>query len=213
MFLDIIFAYVVSCCRRAFMGNLLGFAWGLRRQLLMLVLSLVSIVVPYTCKRLFVKMLQSVVLPTIWSMCKLVYGYIVGTCTYWKHYFMFQYTLRARYMQLRVDSSKRTRKILDILDSSDIGEDELELLERGKYVRCAVLISRRARIGLKYPKYSKPNERVVADYILRTLPDSMTIGQKHRVLPLAIKMTFVKSHYEVRAEQHFSWMQELVDKC
>jgi hypothetical protein len=105
--------------------------------------------------------------------------------------------------------SQRVNRILDILDSDSIGDDEMEMVAAGKHVRCAVLLSRRARMALRYPNYSPANERIVCDWIERHLPADMTMGVRHKVMPLAIKMTFIKSHHELRAEHHFEWLQPM----
>jgi len=134
-------------------------------------------------------------------------------CTYWHEYFVLQHTLHMRKQRIIRESSKRTQRVLNCLDDDQITADELELIEARRYVRCAVVMSRRARMGLKYPKYSPANEKVACDWIGRHLPDGMPLSVKHRVLPLAIKLTFVRSHHEVRAEHHFTWLQDLVDKA
>lgn len=132
-----------------------------------------------------------------------------GTVLY--HSFLMRHVRRQRRRKIVLESSKRTQRVLGILDMDEIGDDEMELVEKKLYVRCAVLISRRARMGLKYPSYSPANERIAADWILKHLPDDMTIGVRHKVLPLAVKLTFVRSHYEDKAALHFKWLEEYVD--
>lgn len=118
-----------------------------------------------------------------------------------------------RRFRLRAKSSNRARRVLECLDDLSLGNDELELLENNDYVRCAVLLSRRARIGLRYPRYSGANERIACDWIERHMPEHMTLGVRHRVLPLAVKLTFVKSQFEVDADQQFSWFRPMVENA
>lgn len=128
-------------------------------------------------------------------------------------WWQFKYTLQMRRLTLKAKSSKRSRRILECLDDLCLGNDELELIENNDYVRCAVLLSRRARIGLRYPKYSGANERIACDWIERHMPEGMTLGVRHRVLPLAIKLTFVKSQFETDAEHQFSWFKPMVENA
>lgn len=139
--------------------------------------------------------------------------YLAHTATVWVRYILFQIKLRYRYREIRVASSKRAGRLLDILDIADLGEDVLDLLQSGKYVRAAVLISRDARLALRYPKHSVANERIVCDWIDKHLPEGMTRQMKHRVVPLAVKLSFVKSRYEIAADQQFDWMDFAVDKA
>lgn len=127
------------------------------------------------------------------------------------HSLLMGHVRRQRRRRIVLESSKRTQRVLSVLDMDEIGDDEMELVGRKLYVRCAVLISRRARMGLKYPSYSPANERIAADWILKHLPDDMTVGVRHKVLPLAVKLTFVRSHYEDKAALHFNGLKEYVD--
>lgn len=127
------------------------------------------------------------------------------------HSLLMGHVRRQRRRRIVLESSKRTQRVLSVLDMDEIGDDEMKLVERKLYVRCAVLISRRARMGLKYPLHSPANERIAADWILKHLPDDMTVGVRHKVLPLAVKLTFVRSHYEDKAALHFNGLKEYVD--
>jgi len=127
------------------------------------------------------------------------------------HSILMGHIRRQRRRRIVLESSKRTRRVLSVLDTDEIGDDEMELVDKKLYVRCAVLISRRARMGLKYPSHSSANERIATDWILKHLPDDMTVGVRHKVLPLAVKLTFVRSHYEDKAALHFKGLKEYVD--
>lgn len=127
------------------------------------------------------------------------------------HSLLMGHTRRQRRRKIVLESSKRTQRVLSVLDMDEVGDDEMKLVEKKLYVRCAVLISRRARMGLKYPSYSAANERIAADWILKHLPDDMTVGVRHKVLPLAVKLTFVRGHYEDKAALHFKGLKEYVD--
>lgn len=187
--------------------------WGLRVWFVTIALWVLSMVVPVVIKVALWSCLRDYVLPAIgrWFYEQYVlWGTLVRYC--WR-YCSFHYRLRLRQYAFMESCSKRVSKVMDILDMDDIGENEMELLSQKKHIRCAVLLSRRARIGLRYPGYSKANEKVACDWILRHCPDDMTIGMKHKVLPLAVKLTFVKSQHEVRADCHFKWLETLVDKA
>lgn len=153
------------------------------------------------------------VLPAGFAIVKFVWSVLVGWFGYWYQYYTFQHQLRLRRNRIICESSKRTKRVLDILDDAQLGDDELELIAKKQYIRCAVLLSRKARIGLKYPSYSKANEKIACDWISRHCPADMTMGVKHKVLPLAIKLTFVRNQHEMRAQQHFEWLGALVDNA
>lgn len=138
-------------------------------------------------------------------------GFIVYMWTTTYNSVLAGHKLRTRRWSVFTKASKRTQRVLKILDIDTLGGDELELVERSQYTRCSILISRRARMGLKYPKHSKANERVAADWILKHLPEDMTVGVRHKVLPLAIKLTFVRSQHEEEANWHFEQLKGLVD--
>lgn len=140
-----------------------------------------------------------------------MYSIVACMATTVHHSLLMGHVRRQRRRRIIMESSRRTKRVLDILDTDEIGDDELELVERKEYVRCSVLISRRARMGLKYPSYSQANERIAADWILKHLPDDMTIGVKHKVLPLAVKLTFVRSRHEDYAAWDFNALRDLVD--
>lgn len=153
----------------------------------------------------------SAALPILQAPAREVHGWFVCLTTTMYHRFLMGYKQRQRKRLIITESSRRTQRVLDILDVDELGGDELELIERRQYIRCAVLISRRARMGLKFPSYSAANERIAADWILKHLPDDMTIGVRHKVLPLAVKLTFVRSTHELRANYHFNVLKDMVD--
>lgn len=100
---------------------------------------------------------------------------------------------------LLLGCSKRAQKLIKQLDE-DIGLSELECVAESRYTRAAILMSRRARLDLKFPKWSEANERVVADWVKRNFDEGTSYGVRTRMAPLVIKMTFVKSAHELRAD-------------
>lgn len=167
--------------------------------------------VPHYFYRTVLQYGWNVVLPAFRGLIKSCETYFHVTYVFWYEYIAFKHLMRVRRYRLMAAASRRTRKVLECLDDTSLGDDELTLIERKEHVRCAVLMSRRARIGLKYPKYSAANEKIACDWIDRHCPESMTLGIKHKVLPLAIKLTFVRSQHEIDAEHHFSWLEAMVD--
>lgn len=113
--------------------------------------------------------------------------------------------LRARRTLVVSRCSNRAGRILSILDDESLDDSCIDLIDRHQHIRCAVLLSRRARLGLKYPKYSAANEKIVCDWISKHCPESMTEGVKQRMMPLAIKLTFVPSIHEQEADLFASW--------
>jgi hypothetical protein len=113
----------------------------------------------------------------------------------WVHWWM----LRERKRKLLLECSKRSRKLIEHI-YDDIGETELELLADCKYTRAAIVMSRRARLQLKYPKWSEANELVVADWVKRNFDEGTSYGVRTRMAPLVIKMTFIKSSHEHKAD-------------
>jgi len=185
--------------------------WEHRWTIVHVIWSLLCVVVPVVFKASIIRVLTTIVLPAckawwaeVFDSVDLLFGSMWEAVT-------FSYRKRKRMRQVYREATKRTQRVLDILDMDDLGGDEMELVARKQYIRCAVLISRRARMGLKYPGHSKANEKIAADWILRHLPDNMTMGVRHKVLPLAVKLTFVRSHYEYRADSHFSMLGDMVD--
>jgi hypothetical protein len=108
------------------------------------------------------------------------------------------WALRERKRVLLLGCSKRARKLINQLDD-EINETELDLLAECRYTRAAIIMSRRARLELKYPKWSEANERVVADWVKRNFDDGTSYGVRTRMAPLVIKLAFVKSNHEMRA--------------
>lgn len=115
-----------------------------------------------------------------------------------------------RRQRIRRDVSKRVGRILELLDFED--SDTVDELVGGRqYVRAAVLYSRQCRLALRYPKHSAANEMIVVDWLNKHLPENMPFSVKFKIIPLASKLTFVKSDREVRADEYFGLLGSLVE--
>jgi len=211
--IEVLFAVIISQLGWELKQNVREFLWDYRGTILHWVWVLACAVVPYVFRTSVMQVLRHVVLPAAHALALEWWETIecMGLSAY--RYIVFAYNKRRRMRRIVNESSGRTQRVLDLLDLDELGGDEMELIARRQYVRCAVLISRRARQGLKYPKHSAANERIAADWILKHLPDDMTMGVRHKVLPLAVKLTFVRSHHEVRADYHFTLLNDMVEKA
>lgn len=115
-------------------------------------------------------------------------------------------------LKSRCVCSKRAQSVIDRLDMWDMStmldEEDLNSMQP---LKAAYILSRRARMGLHYPKYSPDNERIVSDYIQKNLPVNMRLSHRQSCLPLAVKLTFVKSLSEVHTQHMFSKLRSLPD--
>lgn len=117
-----------------------------------------------------------------------------------------------RRQRVRRFVSKRVDKVIRHLDFE--GDDTVErLVAGGSYVRAAVLYSRQCRLALRYPKHSAANEMIVVDWLNKHLPEDMPFSVKFKIVPLATKLTFVKSERELRADEYFGLLGSLVDSA
>lgn len=144
--------------------------------------------------------------------------YAVDTvATKWREV-KFAWNVRGRQHKVKVKASKRATRVLGRLVMEDFmdgqyelnDEEELDLSDE-TLVPCAYRLSRSARMALHYPKYSAANERIVSDWIQRHWPEGMRNRQKIAVLPLAIKLTFVRSEQELEAGTLHTMLGGLVD--
>lgn len=193
--------------------NVRALLWDNKEIILRWVVAAVGCAVPLVFKTGLFQTLNHVVLPVIRAGAMECWDIVHSLYVVTRNTILVTYDRRRRWRRIVRESSGRTQKVLELLDIDELGGDEMELIGRRQYVRCAVLISRRARQGLKFPGHSKANERIAADWILKHLPEDMTLGVRHKVLPLAVKLTFVRSHHEVRADYHFSLLADLIERA
>jgi len=97
-----------------------------------------------------------------------------------------------------------------MLDAEQAGGLD-EAFVNGQYIRASVLWSRRCRLALRFPKHSEANHHIVVDWFNRNLPEDMPFSIRFRIIPLAAKLTFVKSKRELRADEYFSLLQSAVE--
>lgn len=124
-----------------------------------------------------------------------------------------RYRLACRTRSIRLRVSRRVNRVLDLLDMAHMTGDTLDELEKKNYTRAAVIVSRQARLALRYPKHSKANEILACDWIDKHLPEGVTPAMRHRMVPLAIKLTFVRSREEEEAKQLFDFLTPCVDSA
>lgn len=106
---------------------------------------------------------------------------------------------------MKLLESGAIERILD--DSPDTGFDPILSL--------SIKWSRKARINFQYPAYSRANEIIAADWINKQLTKA-EVRPSHieRALPLAIKLTFVKSADERDANDMFDdYLRDYVDEA
>jgi hypothetical protein len=122
---------------------------------------------------------------------------------------VYIYTLR-RNSKIKLAASKRAERVMRILDGK-LDPNVEAAMSGAKHLRASVLLSRAARVALKFPKHSRSNEIVVADWLNRHAPESMSFTQRSHIFPLAIKLTFVKGKHEVAADAHWDVLKHLVE--
>jgi len=120
--------------------------------------------------------------------------------------------LRRRKLRLARNLSKRVGSVLRNLDY-DGDSDVEELIQDCHYVRAAVVYSRKCRMALRYPKHSAANEAIVVDWMMKNFAKDTPFSVRYRILPLAVKLTFVKSGREITADSCFKLLESMVEKA
>lgn len=146
----------------------------------------------------------------LWERVAVAWGWLRSYCVYvWAKWRMWL-VIRKRRQIVRLHASNRVQKVLDQLDL-ERGMGLEEALEGGHYIRASVLWSRRCRLALRFPKYSAANEQIVVDWFNKNLPEDMPFSVRFRIIPLAAKLTFVKSQRELRADEYFEFLKPCVE--
>jgi len=120
--------------------------------------------------------------------------------------------MRSRRRKVVLDVSRRVGRVLQVLDLEGL-EDAVEMVNNGQFVRASVLYSRRCRLALRFPKYSSANEQIVVDWLNRNLPEDMPFSTRFKIIPLAAKLTFVKSQRELRADEYFEYFKPWLEQA
>lgn len=131
----------------------------------------------------------------------------------WAHYVRVWGFWGSRLYRKQVNrrrSSKRAMQLLDKLDEVDLDVLLDQEIVDGP-VRLAFKLSRAARMQLHYPKHSPANERIVSDWIQKNWPTDTRTSVKASTLPLAIKLSFVRSRSEDEASNIFGMLSGAVD--
>jgi hypothetical protein len=140
--------------------------------------------------------LFGLVLYALWLWDNSIIGY--GFCNNIEFHFRTYFNKR-RLSWVRKDcrmiASRNAQKLYNLLDQEGVDDSDISDEDLGYFPAC-FRYSRMCRAALHFPAHSVANEKAASDWLQKNFHQDMRASHRLAILPLAIKLTFVRSARE-----------------